>query len=75
METTIALFIPKQKQKHLYAKEICHLIKAVIEKEHLIKIFRFVGTDKSVTHVQKKNAKHEQSLAIIRIDVFNIIYY
>ena len=57
METTIALFIPKHKQKHLYAKEICHLIKAVIEKEHLMKIFRFVGTDKSITTCTEKKRK------------------
>ena len=55
METKIALFIPKHKQKHLYAKEICHLIKTVIEKEHLMKIFRFVGADKSInTCIEKK---------------------
>ena len=49
IKATITLFIPEHKQKRLYAKEICHLIKTVIEKKPLIKIFRFVGTDKSVT--------------------------
>ena len=57
MEPTIALFISKHKQKHLCAKEICHLIKTVIEKEHLIEIFRFVGTDKSTTTCTEKNYK------------------
>ena len=46
---TIVLFIPKHKQKPSYAKEICYLIKTVIEKKPLIKIFCFVGTDKSIT--------------------------
>ena len=49
IKATITLFIPKHKQKRSYAKEICYSIKMVIEKKPLIKIFHFVGTDKSIT--------------------------
>ena len=49
IKATIALFIPKHKQKGSHAKEICYLIKMVIGKKPLIKTFRFVGTDKSIT--------------------------
>ena len=48
------MLIPKHKQKRLYAKETCHLIKTDIEKEPLIKIFRFVGTDKTITSSTEK---------------------
>ena len=49
IKATIAMLIPKHKQKLLYAKEICHLIKTNIEKEPLIKIFRFAGIGKTIT--------------------------
>ena len=48
------MFMPKHKQKRLYAKEIFHLIKMDIEKETLIKIFHFVGTDKTITSCIEK---------------------
>ena len=49
VKATIALSIPKHTQKGSHAKEICYLIKMVVGKKPLIKIFRFVGTDKSIT--------------------------
>ena len=56
IKATIATFIPKHKQKCLYAKEIFHLIKTDIEKHTLIKIFLFVRTDKTTTScIEKKN--------------------
>ena len=54
IKAVIILFIPKHKQKRLFAKEICHLIKTAIEKEPLIKILHFVGTDKSITTCLEK---------------------
>ena len=51
------MFIPKHKQKPLYAKEIFNLIKTDIEKETLIKIFHFVGTDKTIKSIEKKKYK------------------
>ena len=75
IKATTAMFIPKHKQKRVYAKEIYHLIKMVIEKEPLIKIFRFVGTDKTITScIEKETQSMSLSLAINRIDIFNIIY-
>ena len=46
IKATIAMSIPKHIRKK-YTKEICHLIKTIIEKERLI--FHFVGTDKTIT--------------------------
>ena len=45
-KATIAMSIPKHIRKK-YTKEICQLIKTIIEKERLI--FHFVGTDKTIT--------------------------
>ena len=53
-KVTIAMFIPKHEQKRLYAKEISHLINTGIEKEPLIKTFRFVGTGKTITSCIEK---------------------
>ena len=55
IKATIAMSIPKHKQKRLYTKEICHLIKTIIEKEPLI--FHFVGTDKTITLCIEKEIK------------------
>ena len=44
----------EKKTETFISKEICHLIKTAIEKEPLIKIFHFVGTDKSITTCLEK---------------------
>ena len=62
IKATIVMFMPKHKQKRLYAKEIFHLIKTDIEKETLIKIFHFVGTEKTITSCIEKEI---QSMSLI----------
>ena len=52
---TIAMFIPEHKQKRLHEKEICHLIRTVIENKPIVKEFRFARTNKSITTcIEKK---------------------
>ena len=57
IKVTIALFIPKHKHKRSYAKEICYLIKTIIEKKPLIKTFCFLETDKSITTCIQKEIR------------------
>ena len=66
IKSTIQIFIPKHKQVRIYVKEICHLSKMV----------KSITTDKLITiYIQKEIQNISYSSAIIRIDIFNMIYW
>ena len=51
------MFLLERRQKRFYPKEICHLIRRVTEMRPFIKVFRFVGTNKSITTCIEKEVQ------------------